>query len=322
MAVIRRIFVADGRLALFWRLVAFFVAFFAFQVSVEVLYPPQAGVGASFVRSIVHAVVRGGGIVALVAVFRRRLDGRPWRAMKLDARRGWLLGLTAGWIGGAVMVVALFALELAAGWIHVLGYEHTTGGTGPTAVYLLGGFLGYASTGVSEEVAVRGYLFQNLGERLPLWLATAIAGVLFGLMHAGLGGFTLMFVVSLTLMTALLVLSRLLTGSIWPAIGWHCAWDFVQDSVLGISAVAEPDYDHALIHLHQSGPALLVGKGALIEGGLAVWLVELLGFAVLALWARRSGHAVLWGGRLDDNGDPVAAPAPPTSGALLRATPG
>jgi membrane protease YdiL (CAAX protease family) len=323
MGIVRRIFVAEGRARLFWRVFGFFIAFMTFQGISVLSYPPQEGVGPSFVRAIVQTVVRTAGIVGIVALFRRYVDKRPWRAMKLDSLRGRILSLVAGWIVGAVLIVVLFALELGAGWIHVVGYEHTTGGTGRTAVYLLEGFLGCASAGITEETAVRGYVFQNLGERLPLWLATLIAGLVFGVMHVVMPGFSPMFVVAMVVMTALLVLSRLLTGSLWWAIGWHWSWDFVQSSVLGISAATLPDHDHALLHLTQSGPALLVGKGALIEGGLASWAVELLGFLALALWARWAGLAVPWRGKLDeDDGDPVAAgPAPPAPAAQLGAAP-
>jgi membrane protease YdiL (CAAX protease family) len=163
--LVRRIFVADGRPALPWRVLGFFVAYFAWQVILGLAcYAISRGV----YRTIVYDVVRCAGTVGLVALFRRRVDKRPWRAMKLDPLRGRLLGLLAGWLAGAAMVVVLFAIELAAGWIHVVGYEHTTGGMGPTAVYLLVGLIAGASTGLCEETATRGYLFQNLGEHMPI----------------------------------------------------------------------------------------------------------------------------------------------------------
>ena len=42
-------------------------------------------------------------------------------------------------MGDADLDARVEEAELAAGWIHVVGYEHTTVGMGPTAVYLLVG---------------------------------------------------------------------------------------------------------------------------------------------------------------------------------------
>ncbi len=61
-----------------------------------------------------------------------------------------------------------------------------------------------------------------------------LTGIIFGAVHFLQSGFNLMFVLSATILTVFLALSRLQTQAIWWAIGWHTAWNWVQISVLGL----------------------------------------------------------------------------------------
>ncbi len=45
----------------------------------------------------------------------------------------------------------------------------------------------------------------------------------------------LIFTPSVLVLSTGLILSRLVTGSLWLAIGWHTTWDFAQWSLFGIS---------------------------------------------------------------------------------------
>ena len=135
-----------------------------------------------------------------------------------------------------------------------------------------------------------------------IWLAVVLTGIIFGAVHFLQSGFNLMFVLSATILTVFLALSRLQTQAIWWAVGWHAAWNWVQISVLGLSEVGQPDFGHALLHLEQHGPALWVGKGFLIESGLLCILVIALGAVLMAAWARRSQRLPDWRARFAEDG--------------------
>ena len=135
-----------------------------------------------------------------------------------------------------------------------------------------------------------------------IWLAVVLAGIIFGAVHFLQSGFNLMFVLSATILTVFLALSRLQTQAIGWAIGWHTAWNWVQISVLGLSEVGQPDFGHALLHLEQHGPALWVGKGFLIESGLLCILVIALGAVLMAGWARRTHRLPGWRARFAEDG--------------------
>ena len=135
-----------------------------------------------------------------------------------------------------------------------------------------------------------------------IWLAVVLTGIIFGAVHFLQSGFNLMFVLSATILTVFLALSRLQTRAIWWAIGWHTAWNWVQISVLGLSEVGQPDFGHALLHLEQHGPALWVGKGFLIESGLLCILVIALGTVLMVAWAQRSHRLPGWRARFAEDG--------------------
>ncbi len=111
-----------------------------------------------------------------------------------------------------------------------------------------------------------------------------------------------MFVASAIIITLFLIVTRLTTGTIWFAIGWHTAWNWWQTNVLGLSEVGSPDFGHALLHLTQNGPSQIVGVAPSIEGGLLVILMELLAAVLLVVLAFRAGHGINWRAKMDTNG--------------------
>ena len=158
------------------------------------------------------------------------------------------------------MVAVIFVIEWAAGWVSVVGFETSISGFVGALSFLTAGLFTFVAVGFREELVFRGYLFQNLGERLPIWAPTLLLGLVFALIHYGNEGFTLAFVIGAAMITVFFVLTRLLTGALWFGIGWHAGYDFMLVAVFNSSSAADrDDYGHSLVHVEQSGPELLVG---------------------------------------------------------------
>ncbi len=170
---------------------------------------------------------------------------------------------------------------------------------------LLGGSI---VPGFTEELAFRGYIFQNLGEISPIWLATLLAGVLFGLfhfLHFGKGSvFAIVSFVGLAILfTIFTVILRLGTRSLWLAIGLHTSWDWFLKNVLGLGSVDSPTYGHALLHISITGPAIMVGVTPFsTESGLVALFVWVLGIVLFSLWVRYRKPSFSWQARLTDEG--------------------
>lgn len=230
----------------------------------------------------------------LVLLVRRKVEHRPFGGLGLQWDGAALRLVATGVAAAIAMYLAFVALAVAAGWAHVTyGPSLWTGAALPKVADSL--FL-FVSVAVAEELVFRGALPSALGARLPLWAATAISGVLFGVLHAANAGFTSAVVVSALAVTFLLMVSRLLTGSLWWAVGWHLAWDWSQQHLVALTPEGSAN---ALVTLDMSGPVWLVGDPRFIEGGALVIAIEVLAALALLAWAHRTGRAPRWGHTLD-----------------------
>ena len=244
------------------------------------------------------------GIVAVLGatlLMRRVVDRKPWRGMALPSPR-WG-ALAAGFAAGGVFMLLFCGVQFGLGWLRPTGSELDTGVAGALAA-TIAGLVTMLGVGFTEELALRGYIFQTLGERMPVWSAVLVSGLLFGLLHAANAGFGPGFILSAVIITAVFALFRLVTGSLWFPIGFHAAWNFVQYNVIGVSNVNDRAGDDALVQVAQSGPQLWTGAAPSIEGGLLLILMELGLIAALLVYARRRG--IDWRARLDLDGRPAA----------------
>lgn len=295
----------NPHLALFGRLTGYFVLSFAVGILANIALSSLRGAQFSpLIYSAGFASVYILGTLGLTYLYRQCVDRKPWRGMAFTWPRGQWLNLLGGLMAGGLAMLLVFASEYALGWVHIVGNEVQSNGISVAIQYLLAGLIQLLAVGICEELSYRGYMLQNLDEAYALWLAVLLNGLIFGLAHFLQTGFGVMSVLSMVIFSALLALSRLHTGALWWAIGWHTAWNWVQINLLGLSVYSEPNYDHALLHIEQSGPALWVGEGFLIESGLLCIGVTLLALALFYAWNRRSRKALDWKARLDENGCP------------------
>jgi membrane protease YdiL (CAAX protease family) len=239
------------------------------------------------------------GIPALVAwtyFYRRRVDRRPWRGMGLrDPRRG-LPQVGAGFLAGIVVIGAWFLVEYTMGWIRVVGTEPATSGLPLTVGFLLVGLVANAGAGFLEEIGYRGYVLQNLGRQLPVWLATPLTAFLFAIV-VHFNNLTLFFVLVATLVGVLLAITRLGTGAIWFAIGLHWSLDASQNYFFGLGHESTP-YGHSLLHLQARSGIVAPNSED------PVFLVIVLAAIVVGLVWVHHARRFRWNARLNEDGQP------------------
>jgi membrane protease YdiL (CAAX protease family) len=292
----------DGRPALVWRLLGYTVLFglwLALRRPLE--SASQRALGGIEIgpwRLLITQLVTVSLVVTLTIgttfVFRRFVDRRDWRGMAIPPPWVKWRDLLAGFAIGAVMILAVLAVELGFGWIRIAGVKE--GFTPVTlAAVATARFIHFIGTAVCEEVAYRGYLLQNVGERFSVWVALLTTGALFALSHFAAIGFGSGFVIAGILCSFFLGQMRLATKAIWLGVGWHLSWDWVQDT-----AGMVPGYSPLVTQ--REGPALWTGGGMAIEGGLLSIIVLAVGLAVLHAWIRATGRAIDWRAPLDFDG--------------------
>ena len=185
---------------------------------------------------------------------------------------------------GIGAAVGLGLVAVVVGILWVLGY-YTIAGTNALAVV----FVSLANDGAGafvEEIVLRGIVFRITEERLGTWLALAISVVLFALLHLASPGATLTSVVVVGVEGGVLLSAAyVLTRRLWLAIGIHFGWDFSQDALFGVGHGAKGLVDGDL-----SGPALLSGGSAGIEGSVVALLLCAGVGAYLLVRAGRQGN--------------------------------
>jgi len=225
-------------------------------------------------------------LVAAVAFDRRRIAD-----LGLEFDREWGLELLVGFALGAVLVVGVLLVELAAGWATVTGTALESGVDLPTAL-LFGALFVVGSVG--EEVVFRGYVLTNVAEGLNgFWsigpggasaVAVGATAVLFGVVHlsnpeGGVVGGAIIVLAGILLGTA-----YVLTDSLALPIGFHVGWNWFQGQVVGfpVSGLAGSP---ALLDLEATGPAAFTGGTFGPEAGLVGAVAFVAGLAVVLGWS-------------------------------------
>ncbi len=279
----------ENRLCVGWRLLAYTLAYAVCLAAATFAGHALRPTVPRWLLGFVVTAMAIGSMLLTFRFLRRRMDRRPWCWIGLSlSDRGWM-GLATGFASGVVMLGTVFCSEWGLGWVQ------PSARLGSASILAVAGSLAAGlGIGFSEELLTRGVFLQNLGERFPLWVATVLTGLAFGLFHLANPAqhVDLAFVASCVVGTMLLVLARFVTGTLMWAIGWHASWDWMQD-LLGL---AEPQrtQDFVVVSVVQHGPPIWVGRAPSLEGGLLA--IGVVGLAAAAFWAvgRRRGCELDW----------------------------
>ncbi|HHU08745.1 MAG TPA: CPBP family intramembrane metalloprotease [Intrasporangiaceae bacterium] len=207
------------------------------------------------------------------------------RRSPVELRLSRASGLVVGAFAGAILFLACFAVIVALG-----GYRIESGEAGAdlwSAVFSTG-----VVAGVSEEILFRGVVYRLAEERLGTWLAVALSGIVFGLVHLVNANASWWGVLAIGLEAGLLfALVYALTRSLWIVIGLHAAWNIVQGPVLGIAVSGSPGEDGVFSSI-PVGSDWLTGGAMGVEGSVLTVVVFVAASAALAVVLRRRGHVI------------------------------
>jgi len=205
-------------------------------------------------------------------VERRAVDELAWRRLPR--------GLAAGALAGA----ALFSAVVGVLW---LAGSYRVAGANPQAHWLQALLMVGLGAGIGEEIITRGVLFRIVEEGLGTWWALAISALFFGAAHIFNPGATAWSSAAIAIEAGiLLALLYHVTRSLWPCIGLHAAWNFMQGTVYGIP-VSGTRADGWLVS-SRGGPDWLSGGAFGAEASVVALLVcSSLSAALLAVALRR-----------------------------------
>jgi membrane protease YdiL (CAAX protease family) len=256
----------------FWRAVGYFVVLAVINLLAhgELGYM-LAQTLPSWLATALESMVYLVGVVALTWAFCRFVDKSSLIQLGLQ-RRTWFARLAAGWGLGTFLMLAVFGVLVAGGWLSV---ENA-----PWQVLdLAAAALSAIVVGFNEELAFRGYIMQRLGRAWGLPLAVIGSSILFGLAHILNPDASLLGIVSVSLSGLLYALAYLVTGSLWLSMGLHMSWNLVQMHILGFAGSGH--VGSSIWHSVAQGPELVTGGAFGPEGGIVVIGISLVAISLL-----------------------------------------
>ena len=262
MIAVKRIFIgADRRLQPIWRAILFVVASYFVLSPVldwafsrvaesldlgEVLSP--GAVALSEFENFLIALI---GTAAFALYERRRID-----SYGLPVNQALSRHTGEGFISGILMAGAVALGMILFGGMHIRGLALSGGA-------LVGYTLAWLGTsicvGVAEEFWFRSYFQQTLWKAIGFWPSAAVIALLFAAIHYFFKqGENIWDVITLLSLSLLLSYSLLRTGTLWFAVGFHVAFDYMQLFVIGTPNGARVPVGR-LLNVHFTGSPWLTG---------------------------------------------------------------
>ncbi len=243
------------------------------------------------------------GVLLSVWLAGRLLDRRSFADFGFHLGGGWWLDLFFGMALGALLMTAIFIVELGLGWITVTAaFLSLVPGT-PFAIAILLPTTVFVCVGVYEELFARGYQLRNAAEGLNLpvvgprnavLLAWVLSSGFFGYLHAGNPNATLFSTFNVAMAGLMLGFGYVLTGELAIPIGLHITWNFFQGSVFGFPVSGTQPIGATFLSIEQGGPTLFTGGAFGPEAGLLTIAATVVGSLLIVLWVRiRYGKTAL-----------------------------
>ena len=182
---------------------------------------------------------------------------------------GWFTG--AG-IGALLLIISVSAI-MVTGAIKLDGFS--TDFNAAMFLLMLGG---YAVQGAAEEFLCRGVVFSALKDKVSLLAALGASALVFILPHMSTlmdaePMFIILGVINLIAISCLFSFVMLRTGNIWAACGLHSLWNFILESVCGLTVSGSEGAKSSIINMHAEGENLLNGGIYGIEASLVTFVV-------------------------------------------------
>lgn len=86
----------------------------------------------------------------------------------------------------------------------------------------------------TEELWCRGFIYERVMVKYPLWVAIVVNGLFFAALHVFNPGATFLPIFDIAVCGLSFSIAKWYTGSIWFPMGIHTAWNFTQNFLFGL----------------------------------------------------------------------------------------
>ena len=137
----------------------------------------------------------------------------------------------------------------------------------------------FAVVSLNEEIAIRGYILQNLSSSFNKYIALVLSSLVFMIMHIGNPNMSAVPLFNLFLAGLLLGVYCIHKNNLWFPIGAHITWNYFQGPVLGFE-VSGTDVDSIFIQ-SLNGSELITGGEFGFEGSIILTVLMIIGSVYL-----------------------------------------
>jgi uncharacterized protein len=183
-----------------------------------------------------------------------------------------LVGGLKGFLIGVVIFLTVILVMQVTGAVH-FSY------TGISVKIIFSLFL-YLLVAVGEEIMIRGYILNNLREKMNDYLAVFISSLIFGAIHFFNDHFTLLGFLNITFSGILLGILLVRLNTISAPIGLHWAWNFIQGPIAGFNVSGHKET--GVLHIKTLAPDFVTGGDFGAEG--SILLIPIVLMVIYIVW--------------------------------------
>ena len=228
-----------------------------------------------------HLILGLWGLIPLVFftyIFRKYMDGKSIMSLGFSVKgRGtdFLAGLL---VAVVIIVIGSLILQFLA---YVEIKEHSAGFSVMALNLLL-----FLLVSISEEVAIRGYVLNNLLTVMNRYAALGISALIFALMHGVNPNLTWLAMLNLFLAGIVLGAAYIFTQNLWFPVSLHLFWNYFQGPVLGYN-VSGQTTDSLFLASPQGNPILSGGEFGFEGSIVCTFLIILVSLGILAYYEQK-----------------------------------
>ncbi len=198
-----------------------------------------------------------GALVALYIVHRYLFD-RPLYLTGF-VRDRWLVYTGIGAFIAFILLLVGFLLLWIFGQVRIDAIEWEP-------LLFFGFLIFFVVQSAFEEVVARAFLIPTVERRSNVMAALVVSSLFFAIVHGSNPNVTTIALINIFLAGGLLGILFIIYRSIWPAIGLHLAWNFLQGTVFGYEVSGLDVY--SLLNTTEVGNDYLTGGSFGYEGSV------------------------------------------------------
>ena len=142
----------------------------------------------------------------------------------------------------------------------------------------------FAVVSLNEEIAIRGYILQNLSRSFNKYIALAISSLVFMTMHLGNPNIDILPILNLFLAGIFLGVYSIHKNNLWFPIGAHFTWNYLQGPIYGFEVSGNKI--NSLFEQELKGNDILTGGNFGYEGSIILTVFLIAGIYLMDRYFR------------------------------------